>query len=42
MSDCNLVIWTGVLVVIDVLVSPSSAVAEVCEGASSDYDLEFC
>ena len=32
---------TGVLVVTDVPVSPSSAAAEMCEGVSSDSDREF-
>ena len=40
LSDCDSVTWTGVLVVIDVPVSPSSAVAEMCEGVSSDSDWE--
>ena len=33
--------WTGLPVVTDALVSPSSAVAETCEGVSSDFDWEF-
>ena len=35
LSDCDSVTWTGVLV------SPSSAVAVMCEGVSSDSDWEF-
>ena len=41
MSDCDSGTWTGLLVVTDVRVSPSSAVAEMCEDVSSDSDLEF-
>ena len=36
LSDCDSVTWTRLLVVSDVLVSPSSVVAEMCEGVSSD------
>ena len=41
LSDCDSVTWTGLPVVVDVLVSPSSAVAEMCDGVSSDSDWEF-
>ena len=40
-ESCGLSDWTGVLVVTCVLVCPSSAVAEMCEGVSSDSDWEF-
>ena len=40
LSDCDSVKWTGLLVVTDVLESPSSAVAEMCEGVSSDSGWE--
>ena len=38
LSDCDPVAWTGVRVVTDVRVSPSSAVAECSEDVSSDSD----
>ena len=38
---CDSLTWTRLLVVNDVLVSPSSAVAEMCEGVSSDSDGEI-
>ena len=41
LSDCDSGTWTGLLVVTDVRVSPSSAVAEICEDVSSDSDWEF-
>ena len=41
MSDCDLVILTGVLFVTDVPVSLSSVVAEMCEGVSLGSDWEF-
>ena len=41
LSDCDPVTWTRLLVVNDVLVSPSSAVAGMCEGVSSDSEGEF-
>ena len=41
LSDCNSVTWTGLPVVTDVLVSPSLAVVEMCEGVSSDSDWEL-
>ena len=41
LSDCDSVTWTSLLVVNDVLVCPSSAVAETCEGVSSGSDWEF-
>ena len=41
LSECDPVTWTGVLVVTDVLVCPSSAVGEMCAGVSSDSDREF-
>ena len=40
LSDCDSVTWTELLVVDDVLVSPSSALAEMCEGVSSVSDWE--
>ena len=41
LSGCDSVTWTRLPVVNDVLVSPSSAVSEVCEGVSLDSDREF-
>ena len=41
LSDCDSVTWTSLPVVSVVFVSPSSAVAEICEGVSSGSDWEF-
>ena len=41
LSDCDSVTWTKLLAVNDLLVSPSSAVAEMREGVSTDSDWEF-
>ena len=41
LSDCDSVSWTGVPVVTDVPVSPSSEVAEMCADVSSDSEWEF-
>ena len=38
LSDCDSVTWTRLPVVKDVPVSPSSAVAEFCDGVSLDID----
>ena len=41
LSDCGYVALSGVVVVTDVLVSPSSAVAVMSEALLSDFDWEF-